>query len=174
MVYHSHLPPVEIPEVPLTDFVFEHALDEPDTPAIINGETGYVLTYRALVGSVAAWSTALGALGVATGTVCAIYAPNSPEYAVVFYAIAKVGGIVTTVNPLYTVSELTHQLRDSNATVLIAAPHLMHTASEAATLAGVRDVLALSPLDDVVTPTMVRKPCGSMAESRMVSYVWPP
>ncbi len=151
MVHRSDVAPVVIPEVPLTDFVLERALDQPDRPAIINGETGNVLTYGALVAAVAAWEATLSRRGVRKGTVCAIYGPNSPEYAIVFYAIAKAGGIVTTVNPLYTVSELTHQLRDSAARVLIAASHLMHTAIEAGTLAAVTEIIALGPLVEIDT-----------------------
>lgn len=161
MVHRSHFPPVDIPEMPLTDFVLERALDEPDRPAIVNGETGSVLTYGALVASVGDWAATLARRGVGKGTVCAIYGPNSPEYAVVFYAIAKVGGIITTISPLYTVSELTHQLRDSGAHVLVAAPYLMHTAMQAATLAGVTETIALGPLAEVASASTANRQAGA-------------
>jgi acyl-CoA synthetase (AMP-forming)/AMP-acid ligase II len=38
--------------------------------------------------------------------------PNLPEYAIAFHAVAMVGGINTTANPLYTADELARQLRD--------------------------------------------------------------
>jgi len=41
--------------------------------------------------------------------------PTVPEYAVLFLAIGMAGGVATTFSPLYTVAELTHQLRDSGA-----------------------------------------------------------
>ena len=41
------------------------------------------------------------------------YAPNLPEYAVAFHAVATAGGVNTTANPLLTVEELAAQLSDS-------------------------------------------------------------
>ena len=40
----------------------------------------------------------------------AIYSPNVPEYAVAFHAVSLLGGINTTINPLYTATELAQQL----------------------------------------------------------------
>ena len=56
------------------------------------------------------------AAGLAKGEVLAIMAPNSPEYGVVFHAVALAGGVVTTVNPTYTAGEVHHQLVDAGAT----------------------------------------------------------
>lgn len=42
-------------------------------------------------------------------------APNMPEYAVVFHAVAMAGGIITTINPTYTEAEVRDQLQDSGA-----------------------------------------------------------
>ena len=53
--------------------------------------------------------------GLRKGDVLAIYSTNSPEYAVAFYAVAKLGGIVTMVPPLFTDDEIKRQLIDANA-----------------------------------------------------------
>ncbi len=50
--------------------------------------------------------------------------PNVPEYAVAAHAAMSLGGVVTTANPLYTPSELAHQLRDSRARTLVTVPAL--------------------------------------------------
>ena len=50
--------------------------------------------------------TGLAARGFRKGDVFAIYSPNVPEYAVAFHAVSLLGGINTTINPLYTVTEL--------------------------------------------------------------------
>ena len=40
----------------------------------------------------------------------ALYAPNAPEYAIAFHAVAALGAVCTTINPIYTVDELAFQL----------------------------------------------------------------
>ena len=41
----------------------------------------------------------LAALGFGKGDVLGILAPNIPEYAIVFHAVATTGGTITTINP---------------------------------------------------------------------------
>src|SRR5262249_50079360 len=48
----------------------------------------------------------------------------------------SLGGISTTVNPLYTVRELTQQLKDSNAKFLLTVPMFMENARAAAAAVG--------------------------------------
>jgi acyl-CoA synthetase (AMP-forming)/AMP-acid ligase II len=50
----------------------------------------------------------------------AIVATNSPEWAVVFFATLFAGGVVTTLNPLYTEREVREQFDDSTPTVAFA------------------------------------------------------
>ena len=70
----------------------------------------------------------------------AIYSPNLPEYAVIFLAVASLGGINTTVNPLYTADELAKQLVDSRARFLVTVPPFLDKAQEAARKSGVEAV----------------------------------
>ena len=80
-------------------------------------------------------ATALARRGFKKGDVFAIYSPNLPEYAVIFNAVAMLGGINTTVNPLYTAGELANQLRDCRARFLITVPPILDKAKEAAAAA---------------------------------------
>ena len=57
-------------------------------------------------------------------------APNSPEYCVIFHAVAWAGGTITTLNPTYTCSEIHHQLKDSGANFLITVPEILKTAQQ--------------------------------------------
>jgi acyl-CoA synthetase (AMP-forming)/AMP-acid ligase II len=52
----------------------------------------------------------------------ALMAPNSPEYCIIFHAVAWAGGTITTLNPNYTAHEIRHQLHDSGAGLLITVP----------------------------------------------------
>ena len=58
----------------------------------------------------------------------------------VFNAVASLGGITTTVNPLYTAGELANQLTDSRACCLITVPMFLDKAKEAAAKTGLRDI----------------------------------
>src|SRR5581483_5224796 len=70
--------------------------------------------------------------GFGKGSVLAINSPNLPEYAIAFHAAASLGGIVTTINPLYTAGEIRKQLVDSGATYLLTIPQLLDRCREAA------------------------------------------
>jgi hypothetical protein len=52
MVIRSPFPDIEIPEVPLTDFVLAHASELGDKPAFIDAPSGRTITYAELVDSV--------------------------------------------------------------------------------------------------------------------------
>ena len=48
-----------------------------------------------------------------------MYCPNLPEYAVAVHGVGRLGGVVTTANPLYTADELAYQLNDAEATYVL-------------------------------------------------------
>src|SRR5215510_1726090 len=109
-IIRSQFPDVEIPDVTISEWVLSKAAQRGDKPAIIDGPTGRTITYAQLVDSVKRVAAGLAKHGLNKGDALAIYSPNVPEYAVAFHAIASLGGISTTVNPLYTVRELAQQL----------------------------------------------------------------
>jgi acyl-CoA synthetase (AMP-forming)/AMP-acid ligase II len=139
MVFRSPFPDVDVPEVTLPAFVFEHAAARGDRPALIDGPTGRTLTYAELVANVRSLAAGLADRGIGAGDVVAICAPNAPEYAVVFHAVAALGGVVTTVNPAYTAEEMGFQLRNADARLAIVAEPFAERAREA----GAPDVLVL-------------------------------
>jgi acyl-CoA synthetase (AMP-forming)/AMP-acid ligase II len=140
MVVKSAWPDVSIPEVSITEYVLRHAERLRDKPAMVDGMSGRALTYGQLRDSIRRVATGLARRGFRKGDVFAIYSPNLPEYAVIFNAVASLGGINTTVNPLYTAAELAGQLRDSGARSLITVPAVLDKAKEAAAAAGIEDV----------------------------------
>lgn len=72
--------------------------------------------------------------------VVAIYLPNIIEYPIIFYGVAFLGGVLTTVNPLYSVGEFERQLRISGAKYIVTIPPLADNAKDAAASAGVTSV----------------------------------
>ncbi|MDQ3460502.1 MAG: 4-coumarate--CoA ligase family protein [Deinococcota bacterium] len=140
MIYRSPFPDVLIPELPLTRLVLGRAAELGDKPALIEGPSGRTLSYRQVAESVKRVAASLAERGFKKGNVFAIYSPNLPEYAIVFHAVAVLGGTVTTVNPLYTSFELSYQLKDAGASFLVTAPAFLENARKSAEETGLKEV----------------------------------
>lgn len=162
MIVRSPYPDVTIPEVPFSQFVYQHAQALTTKPALIDGPTGRTLTYGQLAGAIRLVAASLAQRGLQKGDVFAIYSPNLPEYAVAFHAVATAGGTVTTVNPLYTVHELIHQLKDANAKYLLTIPQFMTTAQEAAKAVGLREIFVFGEAEGATPFVSLLKSDGQL------------
>jgi long-chain acyl-CoA synthetase len=80
---------------------------------------GKTLTYREIGERAAQAAAGLKALGVRKGTSVGLFLPNCPTYLIYYYGILRAGGTVVNYNPLYTLEELTFQLRDSQTELLV-------------------------------------------------------
>ena len=148
-LFKSPLPAVEIPEVPITEFVMQKSGELAEHPALINGSTGQTLSFQQLKLRIRQMAGGLQAVGFDTGSVLAIIAPNLPDYAVVFHAAASCGGTVTTVNPTYNANEIKQQLIDSGATLVVAANACLSVANDAMQDTGVTTLFAMQPDENV-------------------------
>ncbi len=142
MSLRSTFSDVAIPEVTLGEFVFEHVAKWADTPAMIDGPSGRAVTYRELGSLIGHFRAALTQRGFGRGDVLCLYSPNVPEYAAVFFAVAELGGVNTTANPMYGAEELARQIKDSGAKIVVTAAPLAEKARTAATACGVQDVVS--------------------------------
>src|SRR5215813_4920154 len=147
MIVKSASPDVSVPDVSITDFVLRQASRLGDKPALIDGPSGRTISYRQLADSVKKVAAGLAKRGFKKGDVFAIYSPNVPEYAVIFLAVASVGGINTTANPLYTADELAKQLADSRARFLVTVAPFLDKAQEAAKKSAVEEIFVFGSAD---------------------------
>ena len=143
MIFKSPDPDIAIPDYSFTEHVLRNADRLADKPALIDGPSGRTLTYGQLVTAIDQTAAGLAARGFKKGEVFAIYCPNIPEYAVAFNAVAKCGGINTTVNPLYTAEELTNQLKDSGARYLLTVAAFLDKATEAAAACAIDEIFVV-------------------------------
>ena len=140
MIFRGPYPTVTIPEVSFTELVLGRAREFGSKPALIEGPTGRVITYSQLADSVNQVAAGLDQRGFKKGDVFGILSPNVPEYAIIFHAVASVGGINTPVNPLYTEDEVAHQLKDAGARFLVTVPSCIDKARDAARKAGIEEL----------------------------------
>jgi acyl-CoA synthetase (AMP-forming)/AMP-acid ligase II len=147
MIHRCPEADIPIPDMDVTSFVLEDAEARGEDAALIDGPSGRILTYGALAKAVRALAAGLAARGFGKGDVLAVYMPNLPEYAIAFHGAASAGGMCTTVNPLYTATELAHQLSDSGARILLTVPPFLDAARAAAKEAGVVDVFVVGEAD---------------------------
>ncbi len=160
-IFTSPIPDVVIPEVPLTEYVFRNAADHPDRVALLCGLTGRSYTYAELTDHIARLAGGLAARGFGTESTLGIMAPNMPEYAIVFHAVALLGGTITTINPTYGAEEVRFQLNDAGATLLITVPDFVATANEAMEGSPVTEVVSIGGGSDATDfATLYGEPVG--------------
>lgn len=160
-IIKSHLPDVQIPTCCVGDLVLAKADEAPDAIAMIDGPSGRSYTRGELRDAIARLAGGLVADGLQVGDVVALMAANSPEYAIAFHAIARAGGTITTINPVYGAEEIGYQLKNANATRIIVDAAFVPTAEAASdgqlTLFTIGDAdgyqsiqaLAAEPIDQV-------------------------
>ena len=93
-------------------------------------------------------------LGLVPGDVVAIQAPNILSYPIVCFGIFKAGLTATNVNPLYTIEETNHQLKDSRAKVWFVVDVFGDKVAESIEGTSVEKVFKLGLLD--MFPAMQR------------------
>ncbi len=126
--HFAHWPPgvpkaLSIPQTSLYYNLEVSARRYPDKAAIIY--YGSTLSYAALEREVAALAGFLQQrCGVARGDRVLLYAQNSPQFIIGYYAILRADAVVVPVNPMNKSEELSHYIGDSDARVAIAAQEL--------------------------------------------------
>lgn len=147
MIFRGPYPDVSIPEVSITDFIFETTSKFKDKPALIDGPTGRSLTYGQFEEAVRRTAASLAQRGFGKGDVFGIFSTNCPEYGVAFHAVAMLGGISTLVNPLYTAEEAGFQLNNSGAIFLVTSPQFVDKARAAAEASKVKELFVFGETD---------------------------
>lgn len=105
------------PEKTLADVVHETASKRPQHPAL--WFKGATISYGELDGLSDAFAAALVDMGLQKGDRVAIMMANTPQYVISELGVWKAGGIVASINPLYTGRELEHMLNEADAETAI-------------------------------------------------------
>ena len=132
----------------------------PDHPAIIEGPTGRTLSFAQLSQAVHELAGGLLADGFQPGDTVALVAPNIPEYAIVFHAVAVCGGTVTTVNPTYGADEIRFQLNDAKATRLVTIAAFAETAAAAMKDSPVKEMIVIGDVPGYRSLSEIKGPAA--------------
>ena len=132
MPVRSPYPDVEIPAVALPEYLFGAGFDDAAAPAFVDGVTGDTLTFAQLDDQVRRIAAGLAQRGIGRGDVVALFAPNSPAWAVAFHGVLRANATVTTVNVLNTAADLAVQLADARVRMIVTVGPLLDRAVAAA------------------------------------------
>ena len=89
----------------------------------------------------------LSKLDVRKGDVVALILPNSFQYVISYYACARIGAIVTGVNPTYKPGEVLHQLKLTGVKAVIALDALYEPM--------LGPILEERPIEQIITTSVV-------------------
>lgn len=112
---------------------------------------GSEMTYGRTLSQAKAFAGWLQSAGVQPGDRVALMMPNCLQYPVALFGVLFAGGVVVNVNPLYTPTELRHQLTDSGAVVIVAMNLFAATLANGLSETAVTQVV-LTGMGDMMVP----------------------
>ncbi len=116
-------PSLPYPSHPYAEILSRTAERFPENEAVIFRDLN--LTYRELDALVNAFSNALLDLGVRKGDRVCLLMTNRPEFLVSWFALARIGAIISPVNPSFKEREVTYQLSNCEAVAIVVQYELL-------------------------------------------------
>eukprot|EP01018_Ginkgo_biloba_P019510 Gb_13602 [translate_table: standard] len=126
-IFRSSRPPFLLPKdesANIVSFLFRNSSSYEQKLALADADSGEKLNFREFKEKVNQAGSGLNQLGINKGDVVLIYAPNSIYFVICFCGTVSIGAVATTVNPLYTTMEVSKQVQDSKAKLIITVPQL--------------------------------------------------
>lgn len=156
--------PASVPRQPFAPFgdadmgetLRRWATQQPDKAAIIF--YGRTISYAELDRYSDRCAAMLAAHGVRQGDAVAVFLQNCPQFLIVFYALMKLGAVHVPVNPMFKALELTYELNDSGARVLIALDQLYDLVHEVQAQTSVQTIFSTCLHDMLTEPSPLPLP----------------
>eukprot|EP01132_Coremiostelium_polycephalum_P005524 gene5524-6882_t len=135
--FRSKFPDVVIPERSIPDVTLEHLKEmDPTIPIFIDGITHREYAAAEVVTLIERCASGVHKLGLNKGDVIGFYLPNIPEYPILFHSSLLMGCVASTINPEYTMDEMSKTVGTLNPRVFI---------SLSATYDKVKDIKSVMP-----------------------------
>ncbi|MDW8327240.1 MAG: long-chain fatty acid--CoA ligase, partial [Anaerolineales bacterium] len=141
---------IGIPDIPIYKFLRSAARRFPLKTAILF--EGNRISYRRLNRESSRFANFLRTLGVQKGEKVLILLPNLPQTVIAYYGALKMGAVVVFTTPLSEPEELTRQVRESEATVLVTLTKLARVARQVKENTRLRHVIFTSVKDYLPEP----------------------
>ena len=127
-IWHQNYPKAVPKEITFDRITLPEVLSRtagrfPDKPGL--NYMGKLISFEKMDRMVNTFARALKGIGVKKGDTVAMLLPNVPQVVIANYAAWRIGAVAAQNNPLYTERELTYQLNDSDAKVLITLDLLL-------------------------------------------------
>lgn len=129
-------------EQPLSEYLRAWARQQPQ--AIALDFYGHSLSWAELDRLSDRCAALLAELGVQPGDRVALFMPNCPQLHIAFYGLLKCGAVYAPVSPLSKALELSYQLKDSGARVILCFDQLLPVVRAVREDCALRHVLATS------------------------------
>lgn len=136
------LPPIP-DDMTIVQFMLDYAHSsrptaDKNTAWLIEDATGRRIFIDEIRSSVNALANGLNLeFNIAHDEVVCVFSPNDILWPILIWALHRLGAIVTTANPSYTVDELVHQLKTTGASLIVVHPLLYPVAHAAAQAVGI-------------------------------------
>ncbi|MBN1635211.1 MAG: AMP-binding protein [Deltaproteobacteria bacterium] len=134
---------INYPEIPVYECLDQTAKRIPGRLSIIFG--GMELTFAELKNLSLKFAAALESLCVVKGDRVAIHLPNSPQFAIAYYGLLRIGAVFTPMSPLMSAKEAEYQLNDSGAKILVSLDLLYPS---------IKDILGNTQVEHVITTSI--------------------
>lgn len=116
---------IDYPKQSLNFFLEDAARKYPDRACTIF--KGAVISYLKMNEITDQVAAALASLGVKKGDRVGIFMPNTPQFVMAYFGILKAGGVVVATNPMYTPSEIEHQVNDAGIEIMFVMSNFYNT-----------------------------------------------
>ncbi|MBN8975526.1 MAG: AMP-binding protein [Rhizobiales bacterium] len=156
-------------EVALTEYLRAWAKKQPEHPAVIF--YGHVMSYADLDKQSDRFAALLVSKGVKKGDRVAVFMPNCPQFHIVFFGILKLGAVHVPVSPLSRAFELSYELNDTDAEVIVAQDQLIETVNQVKGETKLREIIVTSFADvipakpTIPVPDSLRAPRVAIPEA---------
>jgi long-chain acyl-CoA synthetase len=116
-------PSLNYPMHPYDEMLTRTAERYPEQVAVVSGEVS--LTYRELDALVNAFANALREVGVSKGQCVCLFMTNRAEYLISWFAVTRLGAVVSPINPSYKGREVAYQIDNSESVAIIVQETLL-------------------------------------------------
>jgi long-chain acyl-CoA synthetase len=139
------------PEIPVFQILRSTAAKLPSRIALIFDSLE--ITYAELLTLCERFAAALAGLGVKKGDRVAIHLPNSPQFAIAYYALLMNGAVFTPMSPLMAEREMENQLNDAGAETLITLDLFYPAAARVISKTPVKNLI-VAAIPDIFPPLL--------------------